>query len=173
MTLEEITSFQIPSNTGELKKVRKETRNIALEKGFDEKSVSNLVLSVDELSTNAIKYGNNKEETKKVDLVYYSGVYDDRDFLCITIKDKGQNNFDIHKVPEPNITKPRCKEKGRNGFGIFLAKKCMDYIDGRQLEDGYMVIAAKFVKTYIQLQNEIQTKKQLDGIMKGLYDKTN
>ena len=88
--------------------------------GFSEESCFSIKLAMEEAIVNAMKHGNNFDESKHVTLRYaFDG---DKFHLCV--RDEG-NGFEMKEVPDPTEDGNLCLPYGR---GIMLMKAYMDEI---------------------------------------------
>ena len=94
-------------------------------------------LVVDELITNAIVHGNERQEEKHVSIVLDI----DAERLELQIQDEG-NGFDFSTIPDPRDPENLVKSSGR---GILLCKMYMDRLDYN--EKGNQVIAIAYART--------------------------
>lgn len=99
----------------------------------------NILVSLVEAVSNAIKHGNKMNENKKVNVCFSV----DNNVLKCTVTDEG-NGFDFTSVPDPtseeNIDKP-------HGRGIFLISRLSDELDfkanGRRIEMTFNILQPK------------------------------
>ena len=87
---------------------------------FPEDHFGNVLIAVTEAFNNAVRYGNNEDVTKLVNI----GFKPLKDKLVVTIKDEGEG-FDYDSLPDP--TDPENLEK-LQGRGIYLMKHLSDSI---------------------------------------------
>ena len=113
-------SLKIPSRTENLSIIREFIINIAKKFGFNDNSISEIELAVDEACANVIKHAYQFNENKKIDIT----VETNGQKLTIIISDRGKG-FDP-KTIEP--AEERLHKHARSGFGIALIKKVMDEV---------------------------------------------
>ncbi len=91
--------------------------------GFDDKTVYELRLAVDEACANVIHhaYGGMEAGDMEVTCCLNDGA------LTIKVRDWGQA-FDPDSVPEPNVDAP-LEERSLGGLGLFLMKQVMDGVE--------------------------------------------
>ncbi len=92
--------------------VRKKAEEIAKQMGFDEDSIFDLALVVDEAYVNAIEHGAEGKSDTKLEIKFL--IFDDK--LEISIKDSGQG-FDMNQVTVPDNLKSLSSTRGR-GLGL-------------------------------------------------------
>ncbi len=90
--------------------------------GFDEMTVEQLKMAVDEACTNVIEHAYAGESEQPVEIAMILS----RDKLTIRIRDKGQK-FDEKAYREPDLIEyARTKKSG--GFGVHIMRKLMDEV---------------------------------------------
>ncbi len=91
--------------------------------GFDDRTVYELRLAVDEACANVIhhSYGGMEAGDMEVTCCLNDGA------LTIKVRDWGQA-FDPDSVPEPNVDAP-LEERSLGGLGLFLMKQVMDGVE--------------------------------------------
>lgn len=110
----------INSSVENLNYVEKEIESIFDDFKFSEEHFGNVLIAVTEAVNNAVRYGNQEDVTKVVNLNFTSL----KDQLVVTIKDQG-DGFDYESLPDP--TDPKNLEK-LEGRGIYLMKHLSDSI---------------------------------------------
>ncbi|MCF8261421.1 MAG: ATP-binding protein [Melioribacteraceae bacterium] len=130
----------IKSTTDNLARVRDFITSTAKDVGFNNETVGEMVLAVDEACTNVIKhaYKYSPDRTITVNIEFVDGKF------RISITDNGIH-FNPSTVPDPDI-KVYHKEKRTGGLGMFLMKKLMDEVSYNTLnEDRNQVILVKYL----------------------------
>ncbi len=89
--------------------------------GFDDEAAHYLSVAVRECVVNAIKHGNAKDESKRVEVEFTLHPK----ALDIEVRDQGRG-FDPRKVPDPVAPENLLKADGR---GIFFMKQFVDELD--------------------------------------------
>lgn len=110
----------INSSVENLTFVEKEIESIFGNFNFAEDHYGNVLIAVTEAVNNAVRYGNQEDVTKLVNINFASK----KDRLVVTIKDQGVG-FDYNALPDP--TDPENLEK-LQGRGIYLMKHLSDSI---------------------------------------------
>jgi serine/threonine-protein kinase RsbW len=89
--------------------------------GIEGSQADHLVLAADELATNIILHGYQKQPGSiEVELAYHE------DTLYVTLRDRAPV-FNPNTMPEPDITVP-LEQRALGGMGIFLARRASDEI---------------------------------------------
>ncbi|MEX0994879.1 MAG: ATP-binding protein [Balneolaceae bacterium] len=123
MTRNQTYSIKVNASTRHLAKVRNFVEKYADKFGFDEKTVSDIRLAVDEACTNIIKHAYQFDESKDVEIKL--GFKDD--WICISLTDQG-NTFNPESYSKPDIQK-QMKLKKRGGVGVYLIRQLMDDVE--------------------------------------------
>lgn len=97
--------------------------------GLDEDSLHWVSVAVRECVVNAIKHGNQNDESKRVVVEFSPVPADDPDELVIRVEDEGEG-FDPAEIADPLAPENILKSSGR---GIFLIRSFMDDV---QLQRG-------------------------------------
>ncbi len=118
----------VASTTDNLSKIREFIKTSADIAGFDKDISNNIVLAVDEASTNIIKHAYKYSSDGKIEIsVSLRGKK-----FTISIIDSG-THFNSSTIPEPNL-KQYYEEKRVGGLGMYLMKKLMDEVNYSQLK---------------------------------------
>lgn len=112
--------MKIPSRTDNLDIIRVFIGDIARKAGFDDDSISEIELAVDEACANVIKHAYRYDANQHIDII----VETNSSKLTITISDHGQG-FDPEKLESSEL---RIQKHARGGLGIALIKKIMDEV---------------------------------------------
>lgn len=124
--------LKVPSETDFLEIIRNFVADVAGKYGFQQDSIDNIKLAVDEACTNVIKHAYKdamKREDKDLDVV----VEINCNSLCVVVIDNA-GKYDPNRSEEPNMDK-YIAELRVGGLGIYLMKKLMDEVD-YQVEPG-------------------------------------
>ena len=107
----------IPIN---IRKIRQQVRQLAMELKFQSSEVFHLELVVDEACVNAIEHGSSSSCTMQFELEFYRT----DENLVIIVKDFGGKSFN------PNYFERICKQKTwrKGGKGIHIIKELMDEV---------------------------------------------
>jgi serine/threonine-protein kinase RsbW len=97
--------------------------------GLDEDSLHWVSVAVRECVVNAIKHGNQNDESKRVVVEFSPVPADDPEELVIRVEDEGEG-FDPEEIADPLAPENILKSSGR---GIFLIRSFMDDV---QLQRG-------------------------------------
>lgn len=117
------TSLRILSRTENLQAVRKFITAHARTSGFDEETVQNIVLAVDEACTNIIRHAYNGNPDGVIDI----HVQNVGNALEVQIFDTGKK-FDPSRIQPPDVQKNVHRQE-RGGFGLYLMKRLMDEVE--------------------------------------------
>jgi len=123
--------LEISSNPNSLPEVENFLEIIGTENKLDKSILNNLIISINEATTNAMMHGNKGDRGKKVKISI--SITDDE--IISVIKDEGKG-FDPSKVPDPTRPENLFKESGR---GLFIMNTCCKTVkydfhqDGTQL----------------------------------------
>lgn len=135
MSQTEKFSLVIPSVLDKLEDVEQLSEKVAREVGMTEDDMDNMAIAVTEAVNNAIKHGNNSDESKKVFIEFL--VFPNK--VTIKIKDQG-TGFDPRNLKNPLDPENLLKESGR---GIFILKALMDEVDFNFANQGTEIILSK------------------------------
>jgi serine/threonine-protein kinase RsbW len=102
--------------------------------GFDEDSMHWVGVAVRESVINAIKHGNQNDQSKFVHVEFTSST--DAGELAVSIRDEGEG-FDPGAVADPLAPENMLKSSGR---GIFLMRNFMDDVELRRVPGGGMEV---------------------------------
>jgi len=103
--------------------------------GFDEDSMHWVGVAVRESVINAIKHGNQHDQSKMVHVDFQSTVSPDGE-LVISVSDEGEG-FEPEEIADPLAPENMLKSSGR---GIFLMRSFMDDVALRKLPEGGMEV---------------------------------
>lgn len=103
--------------------------------GLDDDSLHWVGVSVRESVINAIKHGNEGDETKHV-FVEFTSVRNEQSELVVAVRDQGKG-FDPDALPDPLAPENLLKPSGR---GIFFMKNFMDEVVWRRRSEGGMEV---------------------------------
>lgn len=112
--------LQIASRTDNLGVIRLFIGDIARKAGFNEDTISDIELAVDEACTNVIKHAYHYDANQQIDIAVE---LNDRQ-MAIVISDHG-SGFDPDSIENPD---QRIRKHARGGLGIALMKKIMDEV---------------------------------------------
>lgn len=130
----------VKSTTENLSKVRDFIKQGALDSGFPDVTVGQLVLAVDEACTNVIKHAYNYVPTGRITIK----IKFEKKKFAVTILDDG-SHFNPDIIPEPDI-KEYYKQRKAGGLGMFLMKKLMDDISYKTTSgNGNKVVLVKYL----------------------------
>lgn len=112
-------TFEIESESGQLKPLRDKLRTLLDKAGFQEKTAESILVALCEGVTNAIRHSYLGQPGKKIIISYEESA----DKITLKIRDFGVK-FDPKKVPEPTIP----PVKG-GGLGVYFMKTIMDELE--------------------------------------------
>ena len=104
--------------------------------GFDEDTLHWISIAVRESVANAMKHGNQGDESKRVTVEFSTTPADHPSELAIVVQDQGEG-FEPEQVADPLAPENLLKPSGR---GIFLIRSFMDEVTHRRIPDGGMEI---------------------------------
>ena len=113
--------LEILSDPDSLPEVEKFLQRIGKENNLERIKLNNLILSLNEATTNAMLHGNRGQINKKVKI----SVKINESELKAIIKDEGKG-FDPSQVPDPTRPENLYKESGR---GLYIMNTCMDELN--------------------------------------------
>lgn len=111
------------SSTKNLAFVRDFIESKAIDYGFDERSLNQIILSVDEACTNIIKHAHHYNEKEHIEME----IKFDNGQIIITMNYKGKG-FDPNDIENPNMKEYFNKFKV-GGLGVPIMKKFMNKIE--------------------------------------------
>jgi serine/threonine-protein kinase RsbW len=130
----------VKSSTDNLSKIRSFTRKHAAGSGFDEDTISKIILAVDEACTNIVKHAYHYFPQGEITI----NIKSYKSKFKITITDSG-SKFNPSEIEEPNL-KEYHKQKKVGGLGMFLMKKLMDEVNYHTLaKDRNQVVLVKYI----------------------------
>lgn len=91
--------------------------------GFNECTVYQVRLAIDEACTNIIDHAYGGERSGVIECTYRI----QEEELVVTLRDEGRP-FDPEAVPEPNLS-ANLEERTGGGLGLYLIRKIMDEVD--------------------------------------------
>jgi serine/threonine-protein kinase RsbW len=121
-------SLTLGSSIESVDTVEQTAQDFAVRAGFDEDTVSNIVMAVREAAVNAVIHGNAYSPQKQITASFETN----SDSLIIRITDQGAG-LDPDNLPDPLAPENILRGSGR---GIFLIRAFMDEVHFRQLHPG-------------------------------------
>ena len=137
-------SLTIPSSTRYLEIVRGFVEKHTLEAGFDNRSVEQFKVAVDEACTNIIKHAYGGNEACELDVRII--IYTDRCTVCI--RDEGEA-FKPQEYHEPDIFE-LAKKRQAGGFGVHIMRRLMDHVEYASEGEINEVRLTKYIGPQIQ-----------------------
>ncbi len=128
--------FQIEANSRNLPPFREKLRVLLHQSGLNAKALGEVVLSVDEALTNAIRHSYKGKEGQ-IKFIYA----DFPDRIQITIEDVG-NKFDPSTLPPPELPPQKA-----GGLGVYLIKQLMDKVEYDKDFNGNRHILTKYKRS--------------------------
>lgn len=110
----------LPSNPANICKLESFIEEVAQRYDVTPDIYGNILVSLTEAVTNAIKHGNQNDESKYVEVKLRKG----RNKLAFSVSDEGKG-FDFNSVPDPTAPENLLKIGGR---GVFLMKQLSDMV---------------------------------------------
>ena len=104
--------------------------------GFDEDTLHWVSIAVRESVANAMKHGNQGDESKRVKVEFTCSPAEHPTELSIVVQDQGAG-FDPEEVADPLAPENLLKSSGR---GLFLIRSFMDEVVHRRIPEGGMEI---------------------------------
>jgi serine/threonine-protein kinase RsbW len=133
----------VKSRTKNLAKIREFVKNTALEAGFMQDAIDNMILAVDEACTNVIKHA--YKSYPDGEIIIKMKYQDSK--LQITIIDYG-SAFEPDTIPTPDI-REYYKQRRVGGLGMFLMKTLMDEVKYISIPGKYnQVLLSKSLNTH-------------------------
>jgi len=117
--------INIPSTTESLSTVRKWITNLAEQSGFDDKSIQELTLAVDEACSNVVRHAYPNRDDGEVRITCKI----DKKGMIVTIQDQGKG-FIPDSYKEPSLS-DSIKDRRGGGYGVMLIRKLMDEVEYR------------------------------------------
>ena len=122
----------LPSRIESVEEAAVEAVKFAGDAGFGEDVQSAVDMAVRESVANAVKHGNQLDETKTVELTFSNL----SEGLEIVVRDFGRG-FAVEEVPDPTNPENLLKENGR---GILFMRAFMDKVEWSNHAEGGMVV---------------------------------
>lgn len=146
-------TITIPSNTDEAMKILVRIMSeIEVIGNYDQRQKFGIRLSIEEALMNAIKHGNQNDESKTVTISYEVTNIQ----TSITIQDQGQG-FDPEKIPDPTTPENIEKDSGR---GVMLIKH---YAEKIEFSDNGRCVYMQFGTTPKGGNEQDKRKQSKDG----------
>lgn len=117
---EKTYTLEIPSDPNVLPEVEDFIQDVAQKSDIPKKHVNNLMISVNEATTNGMLHGNKGDISKKVLI----SLTVNENYVRVLVKDEGPG-FEPSKVPDPTAPENIFRESGR---GLYIMKTCMDEV---------------------------------------------
>ncbi len=129
---EKETKFSISSKIEAIDEAVQKATDFASNAGFADDALFGIDMAVREALANAVKHGNNLDETKHVEVTLSS--LDGR--MEIMIRDFGKG-FDATEVPDPTNPENLLKASGR---GILFMHNFVDKVEWQRHAEGGMIV---------------------------------
>jgi len=130
--------INIPSTTESLSTVRSWVSQLARDSGFDETSIQELTLAVDEACSNVVKHAYPDRDDGVVEVICRTN----KKGIIVTIRDQGKG-FVPESYKEPSLSRSLKARKG-GGYGVMLIRKLMDDVEYRSRNHMNEVRMTKF-----------------------------
>lgn len=118
---EKTYTLEVPSDPNVLPQVEDFIEEIAHKANIPKHHLNNLMISINEATTNGMLHGNKGDTNKKVLI----SITVNENSIRIRIKDEGAG-FDPAKVPDPTAPENIFRESGR---GLYIMRTCMDEVN--------------------------------------------
>jgi len=118
---EQSKMLTLASNPKNVSRVEPFVENLISKFEIDPELYGNILISLTEAVTNAIKHGNAEDESKNVRIKFLK----EADKLAIQVTDEGAG-FDYQSLPDPTSPENLLKIGGR---GVFLMKQLSDQVN--------------------------------------------
>lgn len=122
----------LPSKLESIDKSVVETTDFAKQIGFAEDDLFAIDMAVRETVANAVKHGNQFDETKSVEIT----MSESSDGLEVAVRDYGIG-FSVNEVPDPTNPENLLKASGR---GILFMRNFMDEVEWIEAENGGTIV---------------------------------
>jgi serine/threonine-protein kinase RsbW len=122
----------LPSKLESIDKSVVETTDFAKQIGFAEDDLFAIDMAVRETVANAVKHGNQFDETKSVEIT----LSESSDGLEVAVRDYGIG-FSVNEVPDPTNPENLLKASGR---GILFMRNFMDEVEWIEAENGGTIV---------------------------------
>ena len=130
--MQEEKILKLPSRIESVEKAAHEAEEFARQSGFGDEVVFAVDMAVRESVANAVKHGNKLDESKSVEITFFSS---DAGFE-ITIRDFGEG-FAVGEIPDPTNPENLLKASGR---GILFMRSFMDEVEWTNHPEGGTVV---------------------------------
>jgi len=134
-------TIRIAPNISEIERLNRLVRQFGELHEVQGRALYALNLAIDELVTNAVIYGYDKETPGEEIIVEIAGRGNE---LRATISDTGRE-FDPRSVPPPNLEAP-IEERALGGLGIHLVRSLMDSVDYRRAGEKNVLTVIKRIR---------------------------
>jgi len=124
--------LNLPSQIESVEKAALEAAEFARDNGFGDESLFAIDMAVREAVANAIKHGNQLDDTKTVEIAFSNLSKG----LEITVRDFGPG-FAVEEVPDPTNPENLLKANGR---GILFMRTFMEEVEWANHETGGMIV---------------------------------
>ena len=124
--------LDLPSRIESVEEAAKQAEKFATSNGFSEEIRFPIDMAVREAVANAVKHGNQLDETKRVEITFENT---DEGFE-ITVRDFGKG-FTVEEVPDPTNPENLLKTDGR---GVLFMRSFMDTVEWSNHAEGGMIV---------------------------------
>lgn len=136
-----IYSLKIPNKIDELAHLTQSIEKILFENNISENDILNIILAMEELFVNQVKYGYSDNLIHIIDIELHLNKKDHE--ILIIIKNNGKE-FNILNKPDPNI-ELSADERPVGGLGIYFIKQKMDFISYCRENDKNIITLKKII----------------------------
>jgi anti-sigma regulatory factor (Ser/Thr protein kinase) len=134
-------TIRIAANISEIERLNRLVRQFGELHEVQGRALYAMNLAVDELVTNAVLYGFDKDPGNEQIVVEIAGRGDE---LRATISDTGRE-FDPRTIQPPNLDAP-IEERALGGLGIHLVRSLMDSVDYRRTGEKNVLTVTKRIR---------------------------
>ncbi len=124
--------LKLSSRIESVEKAAHEAEDFARQNGFGDEVLFAVDMAVRESVANAVKHGNKLDETKFVEITFFSSNVG----FEITIRDYGAG-FEVEEIPDPTNSENLLKATGR---GILFMRSFMDEVEWTNHAEGGTVV---------------------------------
>ena len=128
----EKTELKLPSRIESIEKAVSAAEDFGRLSGFGNDDLHAIDMAVREAVINAVKHGNEENETKQVEITFRNST----EGFEITVRDFG-SGFNVEEVPDPTNPENLLKANGR---GILFMRAFMDRVEWSNHSDGGMIV---------------------------------
>ena len=126
------TELELPSRLESVEEAALAAAKFAERNDFGEDVIQAVDMAVREAVANAVKHGNQLDETKPVEITFENSI----EGFEITVRDFGEG-FAVEEIPDPTNPENLLKASGR---GILFMRSFMDEVEWFNHSEGGMIV---------------------------------